>query len=582
MKKIINIVVAVVTCFCILSATTLSVFAETNTGVDSEGYTFSIDDNGNVYYDYAIDIHNLVTYEDLKGIQLFSVVPGTGIEYTVNYTVQEILGMAASSGVNPSDIVLGGSAAGGGVASGAVATIAGLTTGQVVLLAVLMATGIVIATEPELVQTTLNDIKHYIRHETMLELNDMYFQETWLIDSEIIADINSALSQVVTISDGVVWNYSLSISLDDFTGLTDTFPTQPIVVETQPFDALTVQFHELERSVWTTIDSSGTIIYKQEPSGRWGVDGNKYATTSQSSAGWGHEITIKNTATGSSVSFYRQKTDGTHGSPGSLSTDRWFVGEPVFINDGVKTGVEVVIGHKSNRTTFYTFDGLTSSTDDGLSWGHPLILRNTGSILDEKLVTDVTFNEDTGKWKYTYKEQGQTESETKKTVELPMEPFQWIFSSSQSTSNSTNSSALNTNTSSEPYVNDMGKIEYKPGSVEVPQIDEEQIEIPKLETETKTEVDPDTGEEKEVETNDATEISPKPDTDGPGYDIGNKVDPDNPDKEQFKDFLKLPFSITGLFDWLPVPHTSLFDIAVAIVGSIVLTLFVFKVITAFF
>lgn len=597
MKRILRILVAVVTCFSVLTATYLPVFAAFDfTGVNHQGYKYYLDEDGVQTYDYPIALDpEVLTYDQLGEIGLF--VTGVEEEVVVEYVVTIILPWLAGSGASGGaaaggTIASGGAAATGGAAAvGSTATIMGFTTGEVVLFAALAATGVVCLTEPDLVQATVCDIFRLLDPSTQAALNEIELQETWLLNEQIIEDINAALTKMVFIYNGVLWNDSLIVSENDLTGLTTTFPESNPVVENQPANGLSIEYYQLKADTWTTIDTSGTILYRVTSEPSWTVQGNHSGPDRLT-------LSVYNTATGSCVKFY-PCDDGRYPTTFQLSTEdyrKWWVGEPIFVNDGEKTAVQFVFGRTKNTSNYYTFWGQMSS-GPGVKSQYPIILTGTGSVLDDKLVTGVEFNSDSGLWNYTYKNLGESDSDSK-TVELPMEPFKWVMTPSQPETKDSNASALNS-VINNTYLDDYGKIE-KESKTEVPQIDILEVQFPRIEYT----VDGDDDDNKKnyyIPPDLPSSLVPTPDigTDDPGAgdgtdDPGNPGDPDDPDfsldkvdpdddsPDTFTGWISAVFSLNGLFDWLPEEYSSQFDNVIALIGTLVVTMFIYSIIKIFF
>lgn len=568
MKRIMHILVAVVTCVCVLTANILPAYAAGNDySVNCQGYEFYLDEYGSEVYDYPIELDpEILTYDMLEQMGLFvSGVDGTSA-IDLSYVIEE--NVPNLQIVEGSGAAVGGSAVAGGSAVGTTAFICGLSTGQVVLIAILVAAGVLILTEPELVETTINDIWTYIDHNTQLRLNEMYFQETWLIDEEIAGIINGALSDVVFMQNGVIWSKSLIISTDDLTGLTTTYPTDRIVVENQPEDALTVDYTVLELDKWTTIDKSGTILYKISRSPRWNSSGTALydADPSQSVMNC-YLLTIYNTATGVKVSFY-PNTDVFWSNRTAL------IAPPVFINDGEKMGMEVVFGIKSATSTFYTFWGQTINYN--MSYTHPWLMTGTGTELDGKVLLDVTYNSETGMWKYKYKPYGASYNNNTTIVEFPFEPFFWVYSPSEPDTNQTNSGALKV-IDTEQDVDEFGKIETNT-NVEIPQVGP--MSVPALNTDEVVTTDPDTGDD--VVTDVAILPGTEPVVNPDGTPPLDKLNPENPSLDGLKGWINAIFNLEHLFDWLPERYSVQFDAVISFLGSVIIVMFVYMIIKIFF
>lgn len=199
MKKIINIVVAVVTCFCVLACTTLTAFAES---VDDKDSFYNnkvevefIDANGNVDFTIPIeyfDINNFVMpYEDYKNA---------------------LNGIGGASTYNAANGVLG---FGGGLAWSSAFAEAGLTcaTGGLYVLGILAAVGAVgyagynlvdtIATDGvEVFYDTISLIYMNSDYETKMlleEMFDLYYADgTLTVTEELAKALADALNGTIT------------------------------------------------------------------------------------------------------------------------------------------------------------------------------------------------------------------------------------------------------------------------------------------------------------------------------------------------------------------------------------------------
>lgn len=571
---------------CIICSTTLPAFAVRDDNVDSQGYVFTIDDDGNIYYGYEIPLRDDIFPFSLKSsVNLFT-------DSTFIYELEYMINNGVSTNVNWNDVLdevlKTGAAAGGatGGATGVAGTIAFASTGQIVLASLLIAVGIVELTQPELLETVVNDIYRYLDYTTQLALDEMYFQETWLIDETIITEINSVISDIVTISDGVVWDKSLLIGYDGLTGYAEQFYSDPPVVQVESLENLNVEFANVTSQEWITMDKNATMLYRCKPEGYWNIEGTQIATSSSSNAGWQTTLEIVNSSTGVSLKYYPADPDGGRYGFSSASSKEWFVGEPILVHSDSMTGMEIVFGNKKVNQSYYEFVGNTFSNIFGsLGYRFPLIMQGTGTVLDGQLITKVTYDSTSSSWTYKYKPPNSGNADSVyKTINLPLEPFHWIYSASHP-ENVDNSSALDTQDKYEK-TDEYGKIEVVQDN-KIPQIStDKDVSITKPSTETTTVTDTDTGIETIKETTVITPPSSDSDSNSGGGGISDggvpqaPANPDNPSSSDFTDFITDFFNFTGLFDWLPEEHSNALDAMVVVVSGFVIALIVIKLVSA--
>ncbi|MBQ8669463.1 hypothetical protein IJ472_06760 [bacterium] len=581
MHKFFKIAVILVTAFTILITTTFSSYAvAVSEGTDIEGYVFKIDEDGNIYYDYSIPLHNVYSYSmNTTAVLLTDNTFLYELEYIVNKAVPQAGGEDWNAILD--NILKGGAAAGSGAAGGTTGiagVIASASTGQIVLAAVLIGTGIVCATQPELVETVINDIYTYCDYQTKMALDEIYFQDTWTITDDIVADINNAIKSVVSISDGIVWDSSLMIGTDSLTGFTEVFYDAPPVVQVNPLESIEIEFCNLVPEAWSTIDKYSTVIYHCQREGSFNIDGEQHEASSSSNVGTRTRLEMYNTATGVNVKYYPMDSDAD--SIAYADSNEYFIGEPIFVNDGEKVGIEVVFGRKIKNSTWYEFWGNTYSNilTGSTSFKYPLVMDGTGTVLDGQLITKISYNSDTGNYIYKYKPAASGNADSiYKTVEFPFEPFHWLFSSTHILSDD-EPGAIDTE-ESEETTDEYGKIIEK-YYYYIPQLPDEEIKLDKLDNETEVDSDPETGSTTTVETNKLPDVNSDSSAGGDSIIPNGPSDPNNPNGDDFTDFITNFFNFSGLFDWLPVNFSNSLDTMVATISGFVIALVVIKIITA--
>ncbi len=565
----------VVTILSVLTATIIPTFASTQ-GVDSKGYIFTVDDDGYISYGYPIELDGIYSY-DFRTVSFFD---GSSFLYELEYIINQTVPVSPDWNQVLNDI-LAESAAGGaavgatpGGAAGIGAVLSSMNPGTIVLGAFVISVGMVCLTQPDMVETMINDIYFYCDYNIQRQLDEIYFQDTWLIDESIVNEINRVISEIVTISDGVVWDRSIIVGNDGLTGYAEEFYDKPPVVNANTAETLTVEYGQALKNTWTSIDKNLSIVYKIGPEGTWNIDGLQRVTTSSQSGSYEAVMTIANTATNVTVKFYLTDVDGDSNSY-SDSWD-WYIAEPVFVNDGTKQAIEIVYADKKRNSSYYDFVGNTYNQifHGSTSYKWPLQISGTGTVLDNQLITNITYIEDTGLFRYKYKPKNAGNADSiYKTVDLPMEPFHWVYSPTRAADQS-DVGALDTEfeqTGTDEY----GKIEENKYPV-IPQIPVEDYPIPKPDIETDTSTDPDTGSTTITDTAVLPDIDSDGDSDSPSVP-GSPSDPDNPD-DDFKSFITDFFDFSGLFDWLPVKFSNALDAMIITISGFTLALVINKIV----